>query len=393
MARPHSRAQTGESADKAAVALDETGEAEQTDHHAEGQEGKGNALLPALSLGAEIQFANENGEHRWIKRIFDPGAAVAEACDDENDDRFGDGKQQVRLKALVEMAKDPMKGWRPMIAADQAMISALEDLAAGAPNFSALFDVVLAAARASLHAAMPIQLHPLLLVGPPGAGKSRAASAIAAVLETSVEKVPVTMQSGAGVLNGLDVSWRNPRLGVVARALLSASTASPVLVLDEIDKSNPRSEYGQLLDPLHDLLEVDTARAFRDEYLQMPLAADAVIWLATANEKRAIPEPILDRMLVIEISQPTEDEMDVILVAMARAAMARWGDWFAADDGVTPATLLALRIIHPRAARRVIDLAVGFAVAAGRRKLLIQDIEHARRVVDAPSRGTKIGFV
>jgi ATP-dependent Lon protease len=200
------------------------------------------------------------------------------------------------------------------------------------------------------------------------------------------------MQTGCGVLSGLDVSWRNPRLGAVARVLLGSKTASPVLLLDEIDKSNPRSEYGQLLDPLHDLLEQDTARCFTDEYLRLPIATDAIIWLATANDHRMIPGPILDRVLLIEVLQPTEAEMGIILTTMIRAAMARWGGWFDGSAPITQDTLKTLRGIHPRAARRVIDLAVGFAVAAGRPIILPEDVEHARKVTMSPKSAMKIGF-
>lgn len=364
---------------------------EQTDRPRDEQEGRGDAPLPAHALGAEIECVSETGHTQWVKRIFEPGAAAAELSNDDND-HFGDSKEQARLRALRDMATDPLKGWRPMIMVNEVMVSALENLAEGAPNFRQLFDLVLSSAKASLYARMPFRLPPVLLLGPPGAGKSRAATFIAECLGTAVEKVPITMQTGCGVLSGLDVSWRNPRLGAVARVLLGSKTASPVLLLDEIDKSNPRSEYGQLLDPLHDLLEQDTARCFTDEYLRLPIAADAIIWLATANDHRIIPDPILDRMLVIEVQQPTEAEMGVILTTMIRAAMARWQGWFDGAEPITADTLKMLRGIHPRAARRVIDLAVGFAVAAGRPIILPEDVEHARKVTMSPKSAMKIGF-
>jgi len=361
------------------------------DRLADDEKGRGDAPLLIHPLGTEIECLTEAGHSQWVKRIFEPSTAAAELRHDDND-HFGDSKEQARLRALREMAEDPMKGWRPMITVNEAMVGELESLAKGAPNFRSLFDIVLSAAKASLHAGMPFRLPPVLLLGPPGAGKSRAATLMAESLATAIEKVPITMQTGCGVLSGLDVSWRNPRLGAVARVLLGSKTASPVLLLDEIDKSNPRSEYGQLLDPLHDLLEQDTARCFTDEYLRLPIATDAIIWLATANDHRMIPGPILDRVLLIEVLQPTEAEMGIILTTMIRAAMARWGGWFDGSAPITQDTLKTLRGIHPRAARRVIDLAVGFAVAAGRPIILPEDVEHARKVTMSPKSAMKIGF-
>ncbi|WP_284180361.1 AAA family ATPase [Rhabdaerophilum sp. SD176] len=356
------------------------------------KQGGGVKPPPDRPIGAELLHPEANGNRRWLKRIYDPAPAAAELASDDFEGP-GQDKLVARTKALRQMADDPMLGWRPMIMATDAMIGDLDALAATAPNFRRLFDIVLAAARASRHAAMPLRLPPILLVGPPGAGKTRAAYAIAGALGTSVEKVPVTLQTGAGVLSGLDWTWRTPSMGAVAKALLATKTASPIVIIDEIDKSCPRSEYGQLLDPLHDLLEVDTAREFEDEYLKMPLASDALLWLATANDIDAIPAPILDRMLVIQIDQPNRHEMGVILEAMIQAAMKRWGDWFPAKIDVDAATLAALRVIHPRAARRIIDLAVGFAVAAGRRAVLPEDVERARVITIGLTTKRKIGFL
>lgn len=348
---------------------------------------------PDRPVGAEMLHPDETEAPRWLKRIYDPAPAVRELAGEEYADRFHDDKLRARIKAIGAMADDPMQGWRPMIAATAAMIADLEAIAAGAPNFRGLFDIALAAARASLQAAMPLRLPPMLLVGPPGAGKSRAAYAIAGALGTTIEKVPVTLQTGAGVLSGLDWTWRTPSMGAVAKALLSAQTASPMIIIDEIDKSCPRSEYGQLLDPLHDLLEADTARDFRDEYLKLPLAADGVLWIATANDLGTIPAPILDRMLVISIAQPTAHEMGAILESMIKAATARWGDWFGNEAEINPGTISELRSIHPRAARRVIDLAVGFAVAEGRHAILPKDVERARMITIGPNTLRKIGFL
>lgn len=356
------------------------------------EQGGGVKPPPDRPIGTEILHADSAGGPRWMKRIYDPAPAAVELASDDFEG-LGENKLAARTKALRQMADNPMLGWRPMIMATDSMIANLEVVAVGAPNFRALFEIVLAAARASRHAAMPLRLPPILLAGPPGAGKTRAAYAMAGALGTTIEKVPVTLQTGAGVLSGLDWTWRSPSMGAVAKALLAAKTASPIIIIDEIDKSSPRSEYGQLLDPLHDLLEVDTAREFEDEYLKMPLAADCLMWVATANAIDAIPAPILDRMLVIEIAQPTPREMEVILRAMIQAAKKRWGDWFDAGAKVDPATISALRGIHPRAARRIIDLALGFTVAAGRHAVLAEDVERAHVITISPNTSRKIGFL
>ena len=75
------------------------------------------------------------------------------------------------------------------------------------------------------------------------------------------------------------------------------------MVVDEIDKAGGEHAYDPL-GALYGLLEHDTAGSFVDEFAEVPIDASQVIWVATANDGRAIPDPILNRMNVYEVQAP-----------------------------------------------------------------------------------------
>ena len=76
-----------------------------------------------------------------------------------------------------------------------------------------------------------------------------------------------------------------------------------LVVLDEVDKSGGDHRYDPM-GALYTLLERDTAASFKDEFIDLDMDASHILWIATANDESAIPEPILNRMNVYEIERP-----------------------------------------------------------------------------------------
>lgn len=79
------------------------------------------------------------------------------------------------------------------------------------------------------------------------------------------------------------------------------------MVVDEIDKARGEHAYDPL-GALYSLLEHDTAQEFTDEFADVAVDASQIIWVATANDERCIPEPILNRMNVYNVLAPTPDQ-------------------------------------------------------------------------------------
>ncbi|WP_205190359.1 AAA family ATPase, partial [Burkholderia sp. LMG 13014] len=171
------------------------------------------------------------------------------------------------------------------------------------PNFAEPLDDVRKQVALCLETDDRLELMPILLLGPPGIGKTHFAKALAQLLGTAYHYVPMSSLTAGWILSGASSQWKNAKPGKVFDALVNGSYANPVIAVDEIDKAGSDAQYDPL-GALYALLEHDTARAFIDEFAEVPIDAGNVIWIATANEAHAIPEPLLNRMNVYEIEPP-----------------------------------------------------------------------------------------
>ena len=163
-----------------------------------------------------------------------------------------------------------------------------------------------------------------------------------------------------GRLGGLTPLWRGAKLGRIAKAILiDSATASPVFLLDELDKAS--SDGGEhVLDVLLSALEEENARDFLDEYLNVPIRADHANWLCSANDLRAISAPLLDRLLVIEIAAPTPEQSRGIVESVAADLIGRKAG--GAISAITEAAVAALVGMNARRVSRIVDLAIAFAI-------------------------------
>ena len=188
------------------------------------------------------------------------------------------------------------------------------------------------------------------------------------------------------VLSGASSQWKGARPGKVFETLVDGVYANPVMVVDEIDKARGEHAYDPL-GALYSLLEHDTARQFVDEFAEVPVDASQVIWVATANDERAIPEPILNRMNVFEVHAPDADAARAI--ARRLYASIRGGhDWGRRFDEEPPEPVLErMAAMAPREMRRAWMTAFGNARLAGRGTLELADLP------DAGPRRQPIGFM
>ncbi|MBV9229517.1 MAG: AAA family ATPase, partial [Chloroflexi bacterium] len=150
--------------------------------------------------------------------------------------------------------------------------------------------------------AQPAQppLRNMLLVGPPGTGKTTFLNSLAAALDRRVEIIPCGGISDMVALNGLERGYIGARVGAIMEAVTRAKTVGLVLGLDEIDKmgqnyrGNPYSILIELTDPVRNT-------QFTDRYLQFPFDLSQVLIVATANTLDPIPSALRDRFDIIEL--------------------------------------------------------------------------------------------
>ena len=227
---------------------------------------------------------------------------------------------------------------------------------------------------------------PVLIEGPPGVGKTHFARAVSQLLGTGMGFVSMSSMTAGWVLSGASSQWKGARAGKVFETLVDGQYANPVMVVDEIDKAGGEHAYDPL-GALYSLLEHDTAAAFIDEFAEVPIDASQVIWVATANDARGIPDPILNRMNIYEINLPDRESARSIAAKLYRTIRGDH-DWGSRFEPVPRADVLErLSELAPREMRRAWMTAFGNAKLAHRDCVTVADLP------EAAGKKTNIGFV
>jgi ATP-dependent Lon protease len=253
------------------------------------------------------------------------------------------------------------------------------------PNFAAVLEDIRKHVALCVDSEDSVELPPMLLLGAPGIGKTHFARKISQLLGTGFGFVPMSSLTAGWVLSGASSQWKNAKPGKVFDTFLNGDYANPVIVVDEIDKSSGDGQYDPL-GALYELLEIETATRFVDEFAEVPIDASGAVWLATANDAARIPEPLLDRLSVYEIDAPDADGAARIASIIYREVRNAhdWGRRF--PETPSPATLERMAELPPREMRRVMQAAFGNAKIAGRDEVRPDDIQDGR------SRRQRIGF-
>jgi ATP-dependent Lon protease len=254
------------------------------------------------------------------------------------------------------------------------------------PNFHAVLDDVKRQLALCEDSRDALEITPLLLLGPPGVGKTHFAREMAQLLGTGMGFISMSSLTAGWVLSGASSQWKGARPGKVFETLVDGTYANPVMVIDEIDKARGEHAYDPL-GALYSLLEHDTAGHFIDEFAEVAVDASQMIWVATANDERAIPEPILNRMNVYEVAMPDFDAARRIaakLYASIRKDHA-WGQRF--DPDPPDDVLDRMAEVVPREMRRAWMTAFGNAKLDGRGTVRQADLP------EPSGKRSPIGFV
>ena len=294
---------------------------------------------------------------------------------------------------LSKLSKE--QDMKPLVEARERHLKRLSYLKQKFPNFKSVIELYeMSLAMALQTAKKSIQMRPLLLIGPPGVGKTRFLLELSKALGCDFYKIDMSSVTAGFVLSGNTSQWGGSKPGFVSQSLRNSKVANPIFFVDEIDKTR---EYGSSnpLNAFYTLLEKHAADAFLDEYLNVHFDCSYINWLASANYIENIEAAVLSRMQVIHIDMPSDKEAQVIAQSIYDELLEHkeWLPLF--ESKLSKAVLTKMAGISPRQMSQVIEVACQKRFTRsnwkpGRNKLRLQASDI---VIPSVSNKIPIGFV
>ena len=148
----------------------------------------------------------------------------------------------------------------------------------------------------------------LLLIGPPGVGKTSLVQSIADALGRKFIKISLGGMREEIEIRGLRRTYVGAMPGKVIQAIKQVGDNAAVILLDELDKIGSKDKNNDVQAALLEVLDYQHNASYRDHYLDLPFDLSRILFVATANSCDDIPSPLLSRLETIELSSYSNQE-------------------------------------------------------------------------------------
>jgi ATP-dependent Lon protease len=285
--------------------------------------------------------------------------------------RIFDKEIHARNQKIYEVLRS--KGNRRILAqpSANAIDRMMDKLRYEHPHFGEVIDLVRKQLLMAVKTGRPLAVPPILLLGPPGVGKTHFCSTLAQCIGSVVHKISFDAAVTSSSLLGSDRNWGNSSTGALFEAVAIGDFANPVFLLDEVDK--PRSgHYQSPLASLHSVLEPVSNGTVTDISIQLEFSVRHVIFIAAGNDAWAIPSTLRSRFIEFRIDAPAGQDALQMAEVMVRSSHATLND----ADFCMPGRDIARLIAHlnPREQRQAMEAAYTAAIADGRDRLTRDDL-------------------
>lgn len=142
----------------------------------------------------------------------------------------------------------------------------------------------------------------ICLAGPSGTGKASLASAVATALDRKLVRFSVAGFSSTAELRGEPHTLEGAMPGKIVRSLIDANCADPVILIEDLDKLTADETRVSIALAFLDVIDPRQNRKYIDDYVALPIDLSHVIFIFSVRGTETIPEPLLERMEVIEFS-------------------------------------------------------------------------------------------